>query len=98
MHVIEKNFRIYIIPEQPIIGGIKPKSNTTYPDILVEEKSNLLQNSNNIYEGRIDGAFNIFTIFQQMTKVVTAYRTSHDHTDQLTAHILITGFIEQLKG
>lgn len=78
-------------------------SRATYPDILLEEKSNILQNSynaNNIYEWSIDGIseYNILTILQQMTMVATAYRTSHGCTDQLAAHILITGFTGQLKG
>ena len=69
----------------------------TYPDVLLKEKLNIMQNSynaNNIYEWNIDGDFeyNILTILQQMTMVAKTYRITHGFTDQLFAHILITRF------
>lgn len=74
-------------------------SRITYPDIGLEENSNILQNAynvNNICEWKIDGQieYNIMTKLEQMTMVASVYRT----TDQLSAHILVVGFTRQLKG
>jgi hypothetical protein len=72
-------------------------SRATHPDVALEEKLLIMQNNyngNNIYEWNIDGCseYNIMYKLQQMTMVATAYKTSHNCSDQLTSHILVTGF------
>jgi len=57
-------------------------------------------NANNIYKWNIYACseYNILSKLQQMTMVATAYRTSHNCSDQLTTHVLVAGFTGQLKG
>jgi hypothetical protein len=75
----------------------------THPDIALEEKPLVMQNNynaNNIYEWNIDGCseYNIMSKLHQMTMVATAYKTTHNCSDQLTSHVLVAGFTGQLKG
>ncbi|KAG5590618.1 hypothetical protein H5410_041132 [Solanum commersonii] len=41
---------------------------------------------------------NILSKLQKMTMVSTAYRTSHNCSNQLITHVLVAGFTNQLKG
>uniref|UniRef100_A0A3Q7H7D6 DUF7746 domain-containing protein n=1 Tax=Solanum lycopersicum TaxID=4081 RepID=A0A3Q7H7D6_SOLLC len=78
-------------------------SRASHLDISLKEKSNVMYNkynAKNIYERNIDtfSEYNILSILQQIKMVVSAYRTSHNFSDQLTIHVLLAGFTGQLKG
>ncbi|QHO12875.1 uncharacterized protein DS421_15g510670 [Arachis hypogaea] len=87
-------------------GLTKPSAHSynriSVPDLALEERELgfVSFNANNVYEWNIDGKteYNIISMLQHMTMVVTTYQAAHETSKEAIANVIVFGFSGQLKG